>query len=101
MQLLLLGHDVANINFTVKNTAYYNLLCRKNGNGETCPLQVKTTFSNTFRVGMTHADFMDDKGYFDEAKGRKRTEEKVQCSWAFVECDSTETNPVFRTYILT
>ena len=28
MTLLLLGHDVANTNFTVKNTAYYDLLCR-------------------------------------------------------------------------
>ncbi len=33
IRLLLLGHDVANTNFTVKNTAYYDLLCRKDGEG--------------------------------------------------------------------
>ena len=101
MQLLLLGHDVANTNFTVKNTAYYDLLCRKNGSGKAYPLQVKTTFSSSFRVGMTHDDFMDANGDFDESKGRIRAEEKVQCSWAFVECDGTEVKPEFHIYILT
>ena len=100
MTLLLLGHDVANTNFTVKNTAYYDLLCRKDGQGKAYPLQVKTTFSKSFRVGMTHGDFIDENGCFDEIKGRKRTEEKVQCPWAFVECNGTESNPKFRVFIL-
>lgn len=33
MRLLLLGHDVANTNFTIKNTSYYDLLCRNGGKG--------------------------------------------------------------------
>lgn len=101
IRLLLLGHDVANTNFTVKNTAYYDLLCIKEGEGQAYPLQVKTTFSNSFRVGMTHGDFIDTNGAFDEVKGRKRAEEKVQCSWAFVECNGTPSNPEFRVFILT
>lgn len=100
IRLLLLGHDVANTNFIVKNTAYYDLLIRKDGQGKAYPLQVKTTFSNSFRVVMTHGDFIDENGCFDEKKGRKRAEEKVQCSWAFVECNGTETNPDFRVFIL-
>lgn len=59
------------------------------------PLQVKTTFSYSFRVGMIHGDFIDENGRFDEIKGRKRAEEKVQGPWAFVECDGTESNPEF------
>lgn len=101
IRLLLLGHDVANTNFTVKNTAYYDLLCRKDGEGQAYPLQVKTTFSNSFRVGMTHGDFIDANGAWDEAKGRRRAEEKVQCSWAFVECNGTQAYPEFRVFILT
>lgn len=101
MRLLLLGHDVANTNFTIKNTSYYDLLCRKGGKGQAYPLQVKTSFSNTFRTGMTHADFMNDKGEYDEDKGRIRTEEKVQCPWAFVDCSGTEINPEFTIFILT
>jgi len=101
IRLLLLGHDVANTNFTVKNTAYYDLLCRKDGEGQAFPLQVKTSFSNSFRVGMTHGDFMDAGGAFDEVKGRKHAEEKVQCSWAFVECNGTPSAPEFRVFILT
>ena len=72
----------------------------KDGQGKAYPLQVKTTFSNSFRVGMTHGDFIDENGCFDEIKGRKRTEEKVQCPWAFVECNGTESNPKFRVFIL-
>ncbi len=99
MRLLLLGHDVANTNFTVKNTANYDLLCRKDGKGQASPLQVKTSFSYSFRVGMTHGDFMDANGDFDEAKGRRRAEEKVQCAWAFVECNGAPSNPEFRVFI--
>lgn len=101
MQLLLLGHDVTNTNFTVKNTANYDLLCRRNGQGPAYPIQVKTTFSDAFRIGMTHDDFMDDNGAFDEAKGRKLAEERVQCSWAFVQVNGTEISPDFRVFVLT
>ncbi len=45
---------------------------------------------------MTHGDFMDENGAFDEVTGRKRAEEKVQCSWAFVECNGTPPTPKFR-----
>ena len=44
---------------------------------------------------MIHGDFIDENGRFDEIKGRKRAEEKVQGPWAFVECDGTESNPEF------
>lgn len=101
MRLLLMGHDVANTNFTVKNTANYDLLCRKNGEGKAYPLQVKTTFSDMFRIGLTHGDFIDNNEKFDEQKGRKRAEERVQCSWAFVQCNGTETKPEFHVYVLT
>ncbi len=100
MRLLLLGHDVANTNFTVKNTANYDLLCRKNGEGKAYPLQVKTTFSDAWRVGMTHADFITN-GKFDEVKGRKNTEAKVQCSWAFLLVDGNELKPDITIFILT
>ncbi|MBD5342092.1 MAG: hypothetical protein HDR93_02390 [Bacteroides sp.] len=99
-RLLLLGHDVVNTNFTVKNTDNYDLLVRKDGQGKAYPLQVKTTFSTSFRIGMTHADFIDANGSFNEEKGRKLAEEKVQCSWAFVLVEGTETTPVFKIYIL-
>ncbi len=101
MQLLLLGHNVANTNFTVKNTAYYDLLCQKNGSRKAYPIQVKTTFNDSFRTGLTHDDFMDNDGYFDEIKGRKRTEEKVQCSWAFVLVDGAEITPLYKIFVLT
>lgn len=100
VKLLLLGHDVTNTNFTVKNTAYYDLLCRRNGEGQAYPLQVKTTFSGSFRVGMCHGDFIDENGNFNENKGRQLVSERIQCAWAFVECNGSELNPEFRVFIL-
>lgn len=92
IRLLLLGHDVANTNFTVKNTAYYDLLCRKDGTGKAYPLQVKTTFSNSFRVGMSHSDFIDENGCFDKIKGRKHTEQKYNVHGPLL--NVTELSPI-------
>ncbi|MBD5265800.1 MAG: hypothetical protein HDS44_02400 [Bacteroides sp.] len=44
---------------------------------------------------------MNNDGSFNRAKGEKIAEEKVKCSWAFVECNGTELKPTFRIFILT
>lgn len=100
MRLLARGYIASNINFTVKNSKWADILCSK---GFDAPIfiQVKSSFNNSrsFNIGMTHGDFCTN-GVFDDAKALRSLKEKIVCPWIFVNIDNSSEKPSFRTFIL-
>ena len=101
MRLLARGYIASNINFTVKNSKWADILCSKDAFGALIPIQVKSSFNNarSFNIGMTHGDFCTN-GVFDDAKALRSLKEKIVCPWIFVNVDNTSDKPTFRTFIL-
>lgn len=101
MRLLARGYIASNINFTVKNYKWADILCSKDAFGALIPIQVKSSFNNarSFNIGMTHGDFCTN-GVFDDAKALRSLKEKIVCPWIFVNVDNTSDKPIFRTFIL-
>ena len=99
MRLLARGYIASNINFTVKNSKWADILCSKDAFGAL--IQVKSSFNNarSFNIGMTHGDFCTN-GVFDDAKALRSLKEKIVCPWIFVNVDNTSDKPTFRTFIL-
>lgn len=102
MRLLARGYIASNINFTVKNTKWADILCSKDAFGSLISIQVKSSFNNarSFNIGLTHGDFCTN-GVFDDAKALNSLKEKIVCPWIFVNVDNSSKNPTFRTFILT
>lgn len=101
MRLLARGYAAVNINFTVKNSKYADILCSNDNLKKITGIQVKSSFdkSRSFNIGLTHEDFCVD-GIFNDEKAMKSLEEKVVCPWIFVNVDTSSEIPTFRTYIL-
>lgn len=101
MRLLARGYIASNINFTVKNSKWADILCSKDAFGSLIPIQVKSSFNNarSFNIGLTHGDFCTN-GVFDDTKALNSLKEKIVCPWIFVNVDNSSKNPTFRTFIL-
>lgn len=101
MRLLARGYIASNINFTIKNSKWADILCSKDAFGSLISIQVKSSFNNarSFNIGLTHGDFCTN-GVFDDAKALNSLKEKIVCPWIFVNVGNTSDKPIFRTFIL-
>ena len=102
MRLLARGYAAANINMTVGNTKYFDIMCSNPVTCKAINIQVKSSYDNSrsFNIGLCHKDFMTDNR-FDEIKAMKSLEDKIRCPWIFVNVQITDKAPVFRIFIMT
>ena len=100
-RLMILGHDAAITNFTVKNSKTFDLYCRNSKTNQIVPIQVKTSTDADFHTGITHEPFFDKNGAVDMAAGRTFVESKVTCPWVFVDLSGDAKDPIIKYFILT
>ena len=60
MRLLARGYAAANINMTVGNTKYFDIMCSNPVTCKAINIQVKSSYDNSrsFNIGLCHKDFM-------------------------------------------
>ncbi len=98
-RLLLMGYHAAILNMAVNNFKNVDIFC-ENDNNQHAAIQVKTTRSNSFNLGITHKEFFDVNGNVDLAKGLKYLEKKIVGPWVFVQLIGTDEDPQFKFFIL-
>lgn len=102
MRLLAMGYAAANINMTVGNSKYFDIMCSNPINCKTINIQVKSSYniSRSFNIGLTHDDFMVDNK-FNHDKAMESLKRKIRCPWIFVNVDIIDDKPVFQVYVMT
>lgn len=101
MRMLAKGYSAANINMSVGNAKFFDIICGNPSTNKFVPVQVKSSFdgARSFNIGLSHKHFLTD-GTFDDAKAMQSLHEKIRCPWIFVNVDTSGEIPQFKLFIM-
>lgn len=101
MRMLAKGYTAANINMSVGNAKFFDIICGNPSTNKFVPVQVKSSFNGarSFNLGLSHKHFLTD-GAFDDAKAMQALHEKIRCPWIFVNVDTSSKIPQCTLFIM-
>lgn len=101
MRMLAKGYTAANINMSVGNAKFFDIICGNPSTNKIVQVQVKSSFNGakSFNLGLSHKHFLTN-GAFDDEKAMESLDKKIRCPWIFVNVDTKSAIPKFKLFVL-